>query len=379
MGRLTGLLLLAGALAPALAAAASPTIAIGSSASATRVGQGFAGTAVLSGAANPTGTITFKLYGPSDPTCSSTPVFAPAPVQVVGGVTSYQSGGYTPSTIGTYRWRASYSGDANNVAPGTTACDDPAAAVVVSPPVANPTIVTHASGTVTAGGQITATATIANGNSPAGRITFMVFGPDDTNCATPLATSVTPVSGNGDYGSAAYTAAVAGTYRWVAAYSGDADNLAPSPTACADPAAAVAVSAPVSVADSGGINLTVVAPGGNASASANAKSSAASGKDGAGGPGGSLGFTPVLSRILTGRSLFVRLKVPSNGQARISYVAMKGSKILSSKRTSVIFIKNNQTSLTFHLPKKALTATTIRISARYAGITVARTIVRKHH
>jgi hypothetical protein len=364
------------ALAPGLASAASPTISIGASASQVRVGQPFSGTAVLTGAADPTGTITLRLYGPSDPTCSSAPVFAPGPVQVSGGASSYQSSAYTPGTIGTYRWRASYSGDAKNAAPGTTPCDDPAAAVVVSPPLANPTLVTQASGSVATGGQITATATIANGNSPAGRITFMVFGPDDTGCSSPLATSVTPVAGNGDYASAAYAPPMTGTYRWVAAYSGDADNLAPAPTACSDPGASVAVTSPLSAAGDG-INLTVVAPGGSSSANASSSGTAASGKGGATGTGGSLAFTPVLSRILSGHKLFVRLKVPSNGEARISYVAMKGSKILASKRTGVIFIKNNQTSLTFHLPNRASAALTIRISARYAGITVARTLIRK--
>src|SRR3989449_10610873 len=47
------------------------------------------------------------------------------------------------------------------------------------------------------------------------------------------------VSGNGDYSSGPFTATQAGTYHWRASYSGDGNNNAAGPTACADPAEAV--------------------------------------------------------------------------------------------------------------------------------------------
>ncbi len=47
-------------------------------------------------------------------------------------------------------------------------------------------------------------------------------------------TSTVPVAGNGDYLSGTFTPTVAGTYQWVADYSGDANNL-PSFSTCSNP------------------------------------------------------------------------------------------------------------------------------------------------
>src|SRR2546422_2145202 len=41
--------------------------------------------------------------------------------------------------------------------------------------------------------------------------------------------------------SSSFTAIQAGTYRWIASYTGDLNNNAAGPTACADPAEAVVV------------------------------------------------------------------------------------------------------------------------------------------
>ena len=56
------------------------------------------------------------------------------------------------------------------------------------------------------------------------------------------AISGAPVSGNGSYDSESFTALVAGTYQWVANYSGDANNNA-AVTACNDPDESVVVGA----------------------------------------------------------------------------------------------------------------------------------------
>jgi hypothetical protein len=62
-----------------------------------------------------------------------------------------------------------------------------------------------------------------------------VYGPNDATCSGAAAfTSTVTVSGNGSYTSAAFTPSAVGTYRWIAAYSGDARNL-PSSGACGDP------------------------------------------------------------------------------------------------------------------------------------------------
>jgi hypothetical protein len=69
--------------------------------------------AVLSGGFSPTGSITFKLFSPSDPTCSATPVFTNT-VPVNGNGTYSTSSGFTANVAGIWHWQASYSGDANN-------------------------------------------------------------------------------------------------------------------------------------------------------------------------------------------------------------------------------------------------------------------------
>ena len=60
------------------------------------------------------GTITFNLYGPSDPNCTGTPAYTET-------VTADHNGDYTTSnttveaeTAGTWNWIASFSGDSNN-------------------------------------------------------------------------------------------------------------------------------------------------------------------------------------------------------------------------------------------------------------------------
>ncbi len=99
--------------------------------------------------------------------------------------------------------------------------------------LAQPAIVTAATATSTVGAPITDTATLSGGVGPTGTITFKVFGPADATCAaTAVATSTVPVgAGNGNYTSLPFSPTVAGTYRWTAAYSGDANNL-PALGAC---------------------------------------------------------------------------------------------------------------------------------------------------
>jgi hypothetical protein len=105
------------------------------------------------------------------------------------------------------------------------------------------TLSTQASPAVQLGGPIHDTATLSGGVAPTGTITFQLFGPNDATCAAAAAfTSTVTVAGNGSYTSANFTPSLAGTYRWIAAYSGDAANAA-SATACNDANESVTVSA----------------------------------------------------------------------------------------------------------------------------------------
>jgi hypothetical protein len=94
---------------------ATPGIATAASGDITVGGQ-LTDTATVTGLVNPVGgTVDFRLYGPDDATCARPPVFESLgqPLAAGGTVTSAP---FTPTRPGVYRWRAFYSGDANNEA-----------------------------------------------------------------------------------------------------------------------------------------------------------------------------------------------------------------------------------------------------------------------
>ena len=185
----------------------------------------------------PTGTITFKLYGPADPSCSAAPLLTTN--TVVQGNGYYQSSAFVTSVAGTYHWTARYNGDTGNNPTATTSCSDPAGAVYVDK---RRPILSGDASEVSGAGTINDTATLSSASGPAGptgTMTFRLYGPNDVICAAGVIfTTVTPVSGEGAYPSASFRPAAPGTYRWIVIYSGDANNWFAS-TTCTDPANAV--------------------------------------------------------------------------------------------------------------------------------------------
>jgi hypothetical protein len=219
---------------------ASPALTTVASAGA--VGSSVSDTATLTGGSSPTGTIRFDLF--NNETCTAPAVFSSTRPVTASGVVTSES--FILPAPGTYHFVATYSGDANNAPAGPTACLDPAEAVGAGRlPSA---LSTTASGAVSAGNAIFDTATLGGATSPTGTITFNLFGPDDPTCARPaIFTSVKPVNGNANYASDSFTATAAGTYQWVATYSGDANN-AGAATQCNDPKEQVAVTPLPSIA-----------------------------------------------------------------------------------------------------------------------------------
>src|SRR5207247_394846 len=122
----------------------------------------------------------------------------------------YVSDGFVVVLAGTYRFIATYSGDANNNG-ATTACNDPNESVAVTK--ATPTLSTTASPSVAAGGSVSDTAHLGAGVSPTGTMTFVLY--SDASCTTATFTSTKPVSGNGDYTSDSTVVLLAGTYHWI--------------------------------------------------------------------------------------------------------------------------------------------------------------------
>src|SRR5436190_11591020 len=163
--------------------------------------------------------------------CSSELIAVP-PAQTVAGAGDYTSGNFATAAVGTYRWRAFYSGDANNNAVDT-ACNDANESSTVNK--ATPSLSTDASGPVIVGANIHDVAHLSGGFAPlSGSVSFQVFAPGDTTCATPIAVPpAQTVAGAGDYTSGNFATAAVGTYRWRAFYSGDANNNAVD-TACND-------------------------------------------------------------------------------------------------------------------------------------------------
>jgi uncharacterized GH25 family protein len=208
------------------------TTLIATAASSETVGAAVHDVATLSGAtANAGGTITFQAWGPSDtPDCTGTPVFTST--VSVDGPGDYQSGAFTPDTAGSYYWIASYSGDVNNL-PSSGLCGDDGETSTIGK---RTTIVGTAATSETIGGTVHDVATLSGATANAGgTITFNLYGPSDTpDCSgTAVFTDTVSVSGPGDYQSDAFTPTAAGSYYWIASYSGDGNNL-PSTGLCGD-------------------------------------------------------------------------------------------------------------------------------------------------
>jgi hypothetical protein len=98
---------------------ASPSITTTPSAGGV-TGTHISDSATLTGGVSPTGTVVFKLYGPTNPPCSAAAVFT-STVTLPAALTSAVFSG--TSTAGTYSWTAEYSGDDNNN-PASSLCAD---------------------------------------------------------------------------------------------------------------------------------------------------------------------------------------------------------------------------------------------------------------
>jgi hypothetical protein len=99
-------------------------------------------------------------------------------------------------------------------------------------------------------------ATLSGGLNPTGTIAFNLFDVTDPTCSgTPVFTNTVTVSGNGTYNtSSGFLAAKAGTYHWVATYSGDLGNSGVS-SICADEA--VVVTAPASCLPTSSLSVLI--------------------------------------------------------------------------------------------------------------------------
>ncbi len=231
------------------ASVASPSVSVSAPASGTVGGAITAASvsATLSSGSAPTGTITFKVFGPqpSPPGSCSSGGTAGGSTTVSGNATYHPPVGFTPASAGDYWWYATYSGDSTDK-PVASACGASMPETVVT---ANPrlSVTTPASGIV--GTTIAASsisAALSSGSAPTGLVTLKVFGPQPSppgSCSSGgIPVGSTTVSGNATYHpSAGFTPVSAGDYWWYASYGGDTAND-PAASACGSSMAKTSVS-----------------------------------------------------------------------------------------------------------------------------------------
>jgi hypothetical protein len=117
--------------------------------------------------------------------------------------------------------------EVSGVTIGNPGATDSSGSVEVTVNRALPTLATTASAAVTLGGEVSDAAQLSAGSHPGGgNVTFHLYGPNDANCSLPqVFVSTNPANAAGAATSSSFTPTLPGTYRWIAAYGGDPDNL----------------------------------------------------------------------------------------------------------------------------------------------------------
>jgi hypothetical protein len=186
-----------------------------------------------------------NLYGPGDTGCA-TSLYTTTVSDITGdGPWSTTSGsntsGYDGTAAGTYNWTASFNGDSAND-PASTTCGDEPVVITAQPSVS--TTVSPSTGPT--GSTLQDSATLANTGTldGTGSITFKLYRPGDTNCASPIHTeTVTSISSDGPFTTTTgYVTSAPGTYNWTASFSGDSNNGAASTTCGAEPVVITGIS-----------------------------------------------------------------------------------------------------------------------------------------
>jgi hypothetical protein len=178
--------------------------------------------ATVTGGNNPQGTVTFQLYPPSDPTCANHDDIAQTTTETLkSGSATTATSPFTTNAVGTYHWIATYMGDANNNVASTSCSDEP-----VTITKDDTSISTGASAGGGTGTKVFDEAVVSGpAATPSGTVTFTLYGPGDPSCsAQPIFSSTVPVSGGHATSGSFSGTSSAGTYQWIASYSGDAGN-----------------------------------------------------------------------------------------------------------------------------------------------------------
>jgi hypothetical protein len=194
-----------------------PTISTTLSATSIDVGGTASDSATLSGASSDAGgTATYSVYNNSS--CTGTPVDGGTKTVTNAGVPNSNS--LTFTTVGTYYWQVSYSGDAKNKSALSTCTSEQ---LVVNR--LRPTIDTSLSATaINVGDQAHDSATLSGATGDAGgTVTYTVY--SNSTCTTSVGNGGTKTVAAGSVpDSDSVTFNSPGTFYWQASYSGDAKN-----------------------------------------------------------------------------------------------------------------------------------------------------------
>jgi hypothetical protein len=213
-------------------ALATPSIVTSQQPASATVGTSIADKATVSEGDSPSGTVTFVLYNNS--TASGTPLLTDSDVALSGGTAT--SPGYTATATGTDYWVATYNGDTNNNSVTSGAAAEP-----VSITAATPSIVTSQQpASATVGTSIADKATVSEGDSPSGTVTFVLYS-NSSGTGPALFTDADVALSAGVATSTGYTTTVPGTDYWVATYNGDSDNNSVSSASNGEPASITAL------------------------------------------------------------------------------------------------------------------------------------------
>ena len=194
------------------------------------------------GTATPAGSVAFSLCKVDAPDLCDTGGTSVGSTNLTG--TAYPATVVSPTayvtSAGRYCWRAVFSGDSANGIPSSS--DSRANECFTVNPV-TPTLATSAGADVNLGSAVTDQATLSGaatqpanpvinltgtgGAAAGGTITFKLYGPSTTGCGSLVYTSAAvTVNGNGTYNTPnpQHVPLAAGTYHWVAEYSGNLPN-----------------------------------------------------------------------------------------------------------------------------------------------------------
>jgi hypothetical protein len=179
---------------------------------------------------DPTGSVTFDVFGITDTTCSLAPVSTFADVPLVNGSATSPSTFFT--TPGQYQWVAFYNGDSNNKT-ARSSCGSEDLTVTK----ASPTITTNTPANEGLNDAAGDTATMVGGDGPTGTVTFTLYYDGLTAPTTPVCSGgnvdvETDTLNSGIASTLPYQYQADGYYEWVAKYNGDGNNNSSAATTC---------------------------------------------------------------------------------------------------------------------------------------------------